>query len=666
MQYKTPGIYIKDLTPPQSAIPFVETALPVFIGYTEEAKDGAGKDLSYKAFRVRDLEHYISFFKGAYRPRSYEIEVDPQNEHKVLSSKADKRFFLYDCIQQYFDNGGGDCFIISLGNYKEAQPKLLDFQKALEAASKTPEITLILYPDSVLLEPKDLGALQQASLQHCFEHKNRFLIADIKEADRWEEGVQDFRNNVGINQLRYGAAYFPWLFSTYDHAFYFRELRFRDIDTGNLIQDDSVFSSSADLDLARKHQEMLSQLKLRGEYVEKILKCLSGFEISRENFSPLSQEWNKRAREFSIENSKGEDPENKAEILLTQNLEFLSQIILSFPKLETDEQFPDELNDYLFELKSKSAFTEVITASIGLHKAVEDEGLLIDEVEQEDIVAAYTALSGTNWLQEGTVEEVPLVLIEGEDASSKRNFVQKQASEYARVLAVALSSLFDLALSHEALAEEQLFSQHPFFKQVFEHLSLQLKRLPPSAAIAGVYSATDRLRGVFKAPANVILEATLGPVIEIDDRDQEGLNVHSTGKSINVIRPMRGRGIRIWGARTLAGNDNEWRYVPVRRFFNYVEDFVKLAAEPFVFEPNDANTWTRLRFLIDNFLTAQWRKGALAGITTEEAFFVNVGLNETMSQQDILEGRMIIEVGLAATRPAEFIVIRYLCRMENN
>ncbi|WP_452598746.1 phage tail sheath family protein, partial [Pontimicrobium sp. MEBiC01747] len=136
------------------------------------------------------------------------------------------------------------------------------------------------------------------------------------------------------------------------------------------------------------------------------------------------------------------------------------------------------------------------------------------------------------------------------------------------------------------------------------------------------------------------------------------------GKSINAIRSFTGKGVLVWGARTLAGNDNEWRYVPVRRFFNMVEESVKKATEQFVFEPNDANTWVRIKAMINNFLTLQWRAGALAGPTPESAFYVNIGLGETMTAQDILEGNMIVEIGMAAVRPAEFIVLKFSHKMQ--
>ncbi|ATL48382.1 phage tail protein [Chitinophaga caeni] len=187
--------------------------------------------------------------------------------------------------------------------------------------------------------------------------------------------------------------------------------------------------------------------------------------------------------------------------------------------------------------------------------------------------------------------------------------------------------------------------------------------LPPSSAIAGVYCQVDSTRGVWKAPANVSLSLIKEPMVRIDDEDQKDMNVTGTGKSVNAIRTFAGKGIIVWGARTLAGNDNEWRYISVRRFYNMVEESVKKASEPFVFEPNDANTWAKVKGMIENFLTLQWRAGALMGAKADDAFFVHVGLGETMTALDIFEGRMIVEIGMAAVRPAEFIILRFSHKM---
>jgi phage tail sheath protein FI len=191
--------------------------------------------------------------------------------------------------------------------------------------------------------------------------------------------------------------------------------------------------------------------------------------------------------------------------------------------------------------------------------------------------------------------------------------------------------------------------------------------LAPSSTMAGVYAKVDSTSGVFKAPANVGLNFVEAPTVKISDKDQDKLNVDPTsGKSINAIRTFTGKGTLVWGARTLDGNSNEWRYVSVRRFFNMVEESVKKATERFVFEPNTANTWIRVQTMIENFLNQQWQDGALAGSKPEEAYYVSVGLNKTMSAQDILEGRMVIEIGMAAVRPAEFIVLRFSHKLQES
>jgi phage tail sheath protein FI len=190
--------------------------------------------------------------------------------------------------------------------------------------------------------------------------------------------------------------------------------------------------------------------------------------------------------------------------------------------------------------------------------------------------------------------------------------------------------------------------------------------LPPSGSIAGVYARVDNARGVWKAPANESINAVFELTCYTNNQMQEQLNIDvDAGKSINAIRSFN-RGILVWGARTLDGNSNEWRYVPVRRFFNMVEESTKKATEAFVFEPNDANTWVKVRAMIENFLLLQWRAGALAGAKPEHAFYVKVGLNETMTALDILEGRMIVEIGMAVVRPAEFIILQFSHKMQES
>ena len=191
--------------------------------------------------------------------------------------------------------------------------------------------------------------------------------------------------------------------------------------------------------------------------------------------------------------------------------------------------------------------------------------------------------------------------------------------------------------------------------------------LPPTPAIAGIYAKVDNSRGVWKAPANVSINSVYETTDFITDAEQGDMNVDpGSGKSVNAIRFFNGKGILVWGARTLDGNSSEWRYISVRRLFITVEESAKKATFPFVFEPNDANTWVKVRAMLENYLTLLWRQGALAGAKPEHAFFVKCGLGTTMTSQDILDGKLIVEIGMAAVRPAEFIILRFMHKLQES
>lgn len=203
------------------------------------------------------------------------------------------------------------------------------------------------------------------------------------------------------------------------------------------------------------------------------------------------------------------------------------------------------------------------------------------------------------------------------------------------------------------------------YNQIKTALAQQRVVLPPSSAMAGIYASVDRNRGVWKAPANVSVASTIEPIQKITNVQQGNLNIDpTTGKSINAIRAFTGKGNLVWGARTLAGNDNEWRYINVRRLFIYMEESIQKATAFAVFEPNTATTWLKVKGMIESFLYGLWQQGALAGPTAESAYYINVGLGKTMTPQDILEGKMIVEIGVAAVRPAEFIILRFMHKLQ--
>lgn len=177
--------------------------------------------------------------------------------------------------------------------------------------------------------------------------------------------------------------------------------------------------------------------------------------------------------------------------------------------------------------------------------------------------------------------------------------------------------------------------------------------IPPSGHIAGVYARTDSTRGVHKAPANEVIRDVLRVATPISKGEQDTLNPYG----VNCIRPFTGRGVLVWGARTLSDNA-AWRYVNVRRLFNYVEGSIERGLQWVVFEPNDPDLWARVRRDVSAFLTGVWRDGMLFGRSPAEAFYVKC--DEELNPRDVRErGQLIVEVGLAPVRPAEFVIFRF-------
>jgi len=533
----------------------VSTAIPAFIGYTQ-----AGK----KVARIRTLLEYKTIF-GEAKPSNFKAttSVNADTEQKELLQvervvAADEaQFMMYYALSLFFSNGGESCYVVSIGDYS-ATPAKDDFKAGLAEIEKEDEPTLILMPDAVNLASVDYYELCQLALAQCDKLGDRFAIMDILNGDG---KVAEFRDNIGTNYLKYGAAYYPYLQTSL-----------------NFVYEDELVS-----------------IEQVGETVGSALAT-----------------WQSAFGDDGIvvtyQGSPGDEPKVK---------------IVSGTESPT--------------VGFSISDTKVLT----IDDVVGKTGTQVVEAwNTSDVANAPQGFSITiNGSGNG---EVP--------HTSNRN-VDLDAQSAAPVSAQTLASIKD--------AETALYNQ------IKSALGLQRVVLPPSPAVAGIYASVDRDRGVWKAPANVSLSAVIGPVLKITQDDQENLNVDPTaGKSINAIRAFTGKGTLVWGARTLAGNDNEWRYVNVRRLFNMIEESTQKATAFAVFEANDATTWLKVKAMIESFLYGLWEQGALAGPTPEAAYFVNVGLGKTMTNQDVLEGRMIVEIGVAAVRPAEFIVLRFTHKMQ--
>lgn len=516
-QYKTPGVYIVEKSAFPNSVVEVATAVPAFIGYTEKASN-KGKTLLNKAWRISSMSEFISFFGGPPKTQykiselaaaaagganaaspapaastAATVESDFSNNKKDYALELQGfRYFLYHSMMLFFQNGGGACYVVSVGDYdqKVEQPVL---SAGIDVLLKEQESTMVVIPDAMSLDEANCIALQQAALKHCGQvMKNRFAILDVydgyKEAQ--DSGcIENFRNDLGTNNLDFAAAYYPWL------------------NTSIVQTSDLSFANIANLD---KLQEVL-----------------------------------------------------KAELTSSS----------------LDDKKKTEITGKIDEI-GVTPKTDKMSTDTDLHK----------------ILSAVC----------------------------------------------------------------------PLYNAIIDSIKLKLNLLPPSAGMAGVYTMVDNSRGVWKAPANVSLNAVISPSVEITHAQQEDLNVTTAGKSINAIRTFIGEGTLVWGARTLDGNSLDWRYINVRRTMIMLEESIKLATKAYVFEPNISNTWVTIKSMINNFLTSIWKRGGLAGATPDDAFGVFVGLGETMTPQDILDGMLRVTVLVALSHPAEFIEITFQQQMQKS
>jgi phage tail sheath protein FI len=681
MEYKTPGVYVTEITTfPPSVVP-VETAIPAFIGYTEKAVDAGGNTLRFVPTHITSLLEFETSFGVDFRPAAYDVTLDTANANAIGSvtprdaANNERRYYLYGCLRHFYANGGGPCYIVSVGSYADA-PELgntttpAGLLGGLTRLERLDEPTLLVFPDGVSLSASNLGALQVASLAQSEKLQDRFVIMDLRQgflaASLANNPVTSFRQAVGINNLKYGAAYYPWVRTIYRPAVHFRHLRL--LDTASApIPNTTLDNLTPDA----ATNALVPAVRTADTTVTTVVNAVNiggmagpnSLSLNRNNFSALAHHF---AALLELLRQSAPTPETTIRQRFGNLLLLPRAIALAFQTLDA-ATLPNELELAIVQLRQDTALVAMIIRLIALEKNTGVMGAVSPTRTVADVASDYAALNTTGWIApHNNIGEIPA----SPDALAGAN-LRETALNAASVLqepfdklAAAMLTVFAAAEFLADEVEKQLFDRHPVFRDVAEQVKRTMSLLPVSGAVAGVYAAVDRTRGVWKAPANVSLADVSGPAVKINDAAQADLNVNSTGKSVNAIRAFTGKGTLVWGARTLAGNDNEWRYVSVRRFFNMAEESIKKATEPFVFEPNDANTWVRVRALIENFLTVQWRQGALAGATPVQAFYVKVGLGETMTAQDILEGRMIVEVGMAVVRPAEFIILKFAHKMQ--
>ncbi|MBO4806103.1 MAG: phage tail sheath family protein [Paludibacteraceae bacterium] len=321
-----------------------------------------------------------------------------------------------------------------------------------------------------------------------------------------------------------------------------------------------------------------------------------------------------------------------------------------------------------FKMKNRIAILDVFD---GYKDRNDPSGNVIDDFREKigsnhlDFAAAYYP-----WVNASIVQDRDLSF-ENLDEASLKDLLKEELEGKPEAAKTALSALYEEDFSQldetgKVTMHKTLNQVSPIYQSLIAEMCRQLNLLAPSAAMAGVYTMVDNSRGVWKAPANLSLNSVISPAVNLTNEEQEDLNVPLNGKALNAIRFFVGDGVKVWGARTLDGNSLDWRYVNVRRTMIMLEESIKNAAKAYVFEPNEFNTWLNVRTMIQNFLNGIWKRGGLAGSTPEEAYDVHVGLGDTMTSEDVLEGIMRVSVQVAITRPAEFIEITFQQKMQES
>ncbi|MCF7829384.1 MAG: phage tail sheath subtilisin-like domain-containing protein [Candidatus Marinimicrobia bacterium] len=650
--YKTPDVYIEEISLFPPSVAEVETAIPAFIGYTDIADELGPNDLRNVPTKVTSMLEYRELFGGPPSRTVNEVNLDENNV--VTTYDLESTYLMYDSLRLFFQNGGGKCYIVSIGSYSDPVSKG-DFTTGLEKLSKKDEPTIILFPDAVLFESNDLYAVQQQALSQCAELQDRFAVFDLLESKSsdasfdWEAGVDEFRSNIGINNLKYGAAYTPWLKSNLGITLKYRDIQGKVRRGGKTIGLDVLTDSSevqttlTNLDNAVSDADTIKSDLDALKSGESTLKAQYTTLLDDFKSDPLTSEF-KALFNFIYDMAAAVDEWAG----LSGKLDGSSLIT------DSENMISDTLKDSLSTLIAydKGAHSE-LTGNYNLYEAYDP----MEASQWDDI---FDKTSGNN-------PDADTSIFVGSTNEEEMLAAEKKITQIFQQVNAAVTELVNAAGNYESTYEEQLYESHSVYQNMLSKLSSALTVLPPSGAIAGVYATVDEARGVWKAPANVSLNSVVGVTEVIDNQTQEDLNVDPTaGKSIDAIRVFTGKGVLVWGARTLAGNSNEWRYISVRRFFNMVEESVKKSTYWAVFEPNDANTWLKVKSMIENYLIQKWRDGALAGAAPDDAFYVKVGLGQTMTSQDILEGRMNVEIGMAVVRPAEFIVLKFSHKMQES
>ncbi|HEY8023234.1 MAG TPA: phage tail sheath C-terminal domain-containing protein [Burkholderiaceae bacterium] len=708
MAYKTPGVYIVEKNAFPNSVVEVATAVPAFIGYTQKA-DNKGSPLQNKAWRITSMSEYHNYFGFAPDPKFTinDAPADPNDESdfslagtQFYLSQDSVRYQLYYSMMLFFQNGGGACYVVSVGGYADAIDAA-QLTAGIDVLVKEQEPTMVVIPDAIAIGDADVcNAIQQAALAHCGKLKNRFAILDVYDGfkDRQDPSgdcIEAFRGRLGINNLDYAAAYYPWLNTTIVQD---GDLSYGVISNADKLQ--QLIQLDIGLPLAQPVQTVAIQVDKAGTPITKIdakkmLSVLAAdnslIAVSADGKAQLAVEDPTKLK-IGVADSKGltvigdgnaypVTVADKTTLNIAgadgKALPVVGGDGLALPATTKIVKLTGDVGNPLKVVTDNGSVCAVVlskdgkTAVVlnGKVPAAEPPADAVDVSKTHGLTIAGQALSLT-------VDDKPASLLSSGGTytltGTTTSATPDQAKKSTAVANITKVWEDDTSIRPDDIPgnittlDKTLRAISPVYNNVLLAVKKRLNLLPPSAAMAGIYTLVDNSRGVWKAPANVSLNSVVSPTVNISQESQEDLNVTTAGKSINAIRTFIGEGTLVWGGRTLDGNSLDWRYINVRRTMIMLEESIRLASKAYVFEPNVANTWVTIKSMIRNFLTGIWKRGGLAGASPDDAFGVFVGLGETMTPDDILEGILRVTVLVALSRPAEFIEITFQQQMQKS
>lgn len=585
----TPGIYITEIDAFGSSIVGVATAVPIFIGYTEFAGDPTtGQSLYNTPFAISSMTDFTTYFGGA-AVQNYTITQTPPPPTPVsggtltpapvpsfyanfttaapsgspgasgagmtvastgftLASTAlpnePNQFNLYWQMRLFFANGGGNCYVVSVGSYWANQ-----FPTALPDP-----VPAYWFPGSIATgdpsTPGDAGLL------------------------------------AGINAASYAVG--PTMLVVPEAC--------------QLSQDDYARVAIAMLAQASALQDRVAILDLPGcmtaNSYDALLQCQTNLSTA-----------------------------------IAPQVASVSYGVAYAPALDTSVVTTSDI-----------LFTNIQATGDGDNSIVNN--ILTTQANQLYRGSRLATIQGA------IAAAFPLGSAFGTENNAQYSV---DAAGYPDPTATTRAAL----AQWQSSLDDLLLNALPVFSQIEQLIAKNMNIAPPSGPLAGVWTKSDTQSGVWNAPANIALAGVNGPLYDMSDGEQAGFNMPTNGQAIDVLRTQPGRGTVVWGARTLDGNSNDYRYVQVRRTLIYIEQSIKTALKPYVFAPNDATTWATVTASISSFLTGLWQQGALIGAKSSDAFTVSCGLGTTMTSQNVLDGYMIVAVTLQMIHPAEFIELTF-------